>query len=117
MHLLLESHVPRTTPLGVVVSFGIHALLAFVVIAAYRSGLEDSDKALDEFAMFLVPPNRPIYVAGNLARFQAGTNGEGKNPGEKGQRGTGSGSAGAYSAAAGDTATSTQLSISLPTML
>src|SRR5262245_49938084 len=91
MHLLLESHVPRTTPLGVVVSFGIHALLAFVVIGAYRQGLDDSDKSLDEFAMFLIPPNRAIYVAGNGPAFVRGEEGNGKRATQKGNGGSGKG--------------------------
>ena len=118
MHVLLESHVPRTTPLGVVVSIGIHALLAFVVVGAYQQGLDDADNALDEYAMFLVPKNRPIYVAGDGAEYVRGEEGSGKRSAQKGNGGTGKeGGAGAYSPTAGDTATSTQLTISLPNIL
>jgi hypothetical protein len=118
MHLLLESHDTRTTPLGAVVSLGVHVLLAFVVITAYRQGLDESDKALDEFAMFLVPPNRAIYVAGNGPAFIRGEDSEGKKSNQKGQGGTGKESgAGQFSPTTGDTATSTQLTISLPNVL
>jgi hypothetical protein len=117
MHLLLESHDTRTTPLGVVVSLGIHALLAFVVVSAYRAGVEEDSQALDEFAMYLVPPNRAIYVAGNSAEYQTGTEEKGTRKGERGSGGTGSGTEGAFTATAGDTATSTQLTISLPNVL
>lgn len=119
MHLLLESHVPRTTPLGVLVSFGVHAVLAFVVVTAYRQGLTNSDRPLDEFAMFLVPTDHKVFVAGNNSNaYDPGTEGEGKKSREKGQGGSGSaGSAGPLSRTAGDTATSTQLTIDLPTLL
>jgi TonB family protein len=118
MHLLLESHDTRTTPLGVVVSLGVHALLAFVVITAYRQGLDEADQTLDEYAMYLVPPNRAIYVAGDGAAFVRGTEGNGSRTTQKGQGGTGKdGESGLFSPAAGDTATSTQLTISLPSML
>jgi TonB family protein len=117
MQLLLESHETRTTPLGVVVSLGIHALLAFVVVAAYRQGADEGDPALDEFAMFLVPPDKAIYVAGDGATFKRGTEGDASKEGDQGQAGQGTGETGAYSPTAGDTATSTQLTISLPTML
>lgn len=118
MHLLLESHVPKTTPLGVAVSLGIHALLAFVVVSAYRHGSEDPDQALEEFAMFLVPPDRSIYVAGDGTQYVQGTEGEGRKASDEGQGGTGKeGGSGLASPIAGDTATSTQLTISLPNLL
>ena len=117
MHLLLESHDTRTTPLGVVVSLGVHVLLAFVVVTAYRQGV-DKAEALDEFAMFLVPPNRAIFVAGDGPSFVRGEDSEGKKSHEKGHGGTGKGgSEGLFSPTAGDTATSTQLTISLPNLL
>src|SRR5678816_4532835 len=113
MHLLLESHDTRTTPLGVVVSLGVHVLLAFVVVTAYRQGLDQSDKSPDEFAMFLVPPNRAIYTAGDGPAFVRGEDSEGKKSKEKGNGGTGKeGSEGQFSPTTGDTATSTQLTIS-----
>jgi len=118
MHLLLESHDTRTTPLGAVVSFGVHALLAFVVITAYRQGLDQSDKSPDEFAMYLVPPNRAIYVAGNGPAFIRGEDADGKKSNQKGHGGDGKdGGTGQFSPTAGDTATSTQLTISLPNVL
>jgi len=119
MHLLLESRYTRTTPLGIVVSLGIHGLLAFVVVTAYRQGASDPDRVLDEFAMFLVPPDHKVYVAGNnSAAYDPGTQGDGKKASEKGEGGRGSaGTSGRLSATAGDTATSTQLTIDLPTVL
>ena len=118
MQLLLESHETRTTPLGVVVSLGVHALLAFVVIAAYNRGFDEPDQALDQYAMFLVPENRPLLVVGSDVTFQPGAKGDGEKTSEKGQRGLGTpASTGEYSPAAGDTATSTQLTISLPSIL
>jgi hypothetical protein len=117
MHLLLESHETKVTPLGAVVSLGVHALLAFVILAAYQTRFEDSQESFDEFAMFLVPPDRAIYVDGSDARYKSGTQGDGKNPGEKGLRGGGKGTDGTFSMAAGDTAASTQLSIDLPNLI
>ena len=117
MHLLLESHDTKVTPLGAVVSLGVHALLAFVILAAYQTGLEDSKDSFDEFAMFLVPPDRAIYVDGSSARSNSGTQGDGKNTGEKGLKGSGKGTEGTFSMAAGDTAASTQLSIDLPNLM
>jgi len=119
MHLLLESHEPRTTPLGVLVSLGVHALLAVVVVSAYRQGLSDSDRMLDEFAMFLVPTDHKVYVAGNnSSAYDPGTQGEGKKSRDKGQGGSGSaGSSGPLSPTAGATANSTQLTIDLPTLM
>jgi len=111
MHLLLESHEPRTTPFGAVVSLGVHVVLAFVVVTAYRQGVNQSE-ALDEFAMFLVPPNRAIYVSGDGPAFVRGEDSQGKKSNEKGQGGTGKeGSEGQFSPTAGDTA------ISLPNLL
>ena len=117
MHLLLESHDTKTTPFGAVVSLGVHVLLAFVVVTAYRQGVDQSE-ALDEFAMFLVPPNRAIYVAGDGPAFVKGEDSQGKKSKEKGNGGTGKeGSEGQFSPTTGDTATSTQLTISLPNFL
>ena len=119
MHLLLESHEPKTTPLGAVVSLGVHIVLAFVVISAYRQGLDEARDVLDEFAMFLVPPNRMIYVAGDGPALVRGEDNDGKKTNnQKGHGGSGrDGAVGAYSPSAGDTATSTKLTISLPNML
>ncbi|HKP30721.1 MAG TPA: energy transducer TonB [Gemmatimonadales bacterium] len=117
MHLLLESHDTRTTPLGVVVSLGVHVVLAFVVITAYREGLDEA-KAPDEFAMFLVPPNRMIYVAGDGPALVRGDDSDGKTSNQKGHGGSGEeGGSGAFSPSTGDTATSTKLTISLPNIL
>ena len=118
MQLLLESHETRTTPLGVVVSLGVHALLAFVVVAAYQKGVAEDEQGLDEYPMFLVPENRRMQVDGNTESYNPGVQGDGKKTGEKGQRGLGTpGEFGAFSPAVGDTATSTQLTIALPTTL
>jgi len=119
MHLLLESHDSRTTPLGVLISLGVHAALAFVVVAAYRQGVTDADRRLDEFAMFLVPTEHTVFVAGNNANaYDPGDEGKGKKSTDKGQGGSGSaGSSGPLSPTAGDTANSTRLTIDLPTLL
>jgi hypothetical protein len=119
MHLLLESHEPKTTPFGVVISLGVHALLAFVVISAYRQGMTKADHLLDEFAMFLVPTEHKVYVQGNNSTaYDPGNTGEGKKSRDKGDGGLGSAAGnGPYSRTVGDTANSTQLTIDLPTLL
>ena len=119
MHLLLESHEPKTTPLGVVISLGVHAALAFVVITAYRQGVTKADHLLDEFAMFLVPTQHQVYVAGNNSTaYDPGEQGKGEKSREKGEGGQGnSAGTGPYSRTVGDTANSTQLTIDLPTLL
>jgi hypothetical protein len=50
MHLLLESHDTRTTPLGVAISLVVHAVLGIVVITAYRQGSSNENNLLNEFA-------------------------------------------------------------------
>jgi TonB family protein len=120
MQLLLETHEPRTTPLGLAVSVVVHSVLALVLVtAAYRQTSDEHRQLLDEFATFLVPPDRVGQVAGNnSSNWNPGTAGEQRKTSEKGQGGTGTqGSAGPLSPTAGDTANSTQLKIDLPSLL
>lgn len=119
MQLLLETHEPRIMPLGMAVSLVVHAMLALVVVSAYRQTSTEREGLMDEFVTFLVPPNRQARVVGDDAvRWNPGNPGDGKKTAAKGQGGSGTpGSAGPLSPAAGDTATSTQLKIDLPSLL
>jgi len=120
MHLLLETHEPRTTPLGLAVSIVVHTVLAAVVVtAAYRRTSNERQRLLDEFATFLVPPDRVGRIAGdNSSRWNPGTEGDRRKTSEKGEGGSGrSGSSGPLSPTAGDTANSTRIKIDLPAML
>lgn len=118
MHLLLESHDTRTTPLGVAISLVVHAVLGIVVIAAYRQGA-DENSLLNEFASYLVPIERVAGWQGDpFVNFDPGQKGDGKKPTEKGAGGLGApGGTGEHSPAAGDTANSTQLRITLPSII
>jgi TonB family protein len=119
MHLLLESHDTRTTPLGVAISLVVHAVLGIVVITAYRQGSSNENNLLDEFATYLVPIERVAGWEGDpSANFDPGEKGDGKKPTEKGAGGIGTpGGTGPHSPTAGDTANSTQLRITLPSMI
>lgn len=120
MHLLLETHEPRTTPLGLAVSVVVHSVLAVVLVtAAYRQTSDERERLLDEFATFLVPPDRMGQIAGdNSSHWNTGAQGDQRKTSEKGQGGNGrAGSTGPVSPTAGDTANSTQLKIDLPTLL
>jgi hypothetical protein len=118
MHLLLESHDTRTTPFGVAISLVVHAVLGIVVIAAYRQGA-DENSLLNEFAAYLVPIERVAGWRGDPSvNFDPGEKGDGKQPTEKGDGGIGApGGTGQPSPTAGDTANSTQLRITLPSIL
>ena len=118
MHLLLESHDTRTTPVGVAISLVVHAVLAAVVVVAYRQGGSE-DNLLDEFASYLVPIERVAGWQGDpTVNFNPGAEGDGKKASEKGSGGMGAaGGTGPHSPTAGDTANSTQLRITLPSII
>ncbi len=119
MQLLLETHEPRITPLGIAVSVLVHAMLGVVVVSAYHQTTTEQEGLMDQFVTYLVPPNRQARVTGeDAAKWNPGNPGDGKKSTEKGQGGSGTpSSSGPLSATAGDTATSTQLSIDLPSIL
>ena len=91
MHLLLESHEPKTTPLGVVISLGVHALLAFVVITAYRQGVTE-DRSSPRRIRDVPRSHRAPGVrrrGTTRTRTTRAKQGEGKKSREKGEGGAG----------------------------
>lgn len=119
MQLLLETHETRSTPLGLAVSVVIHVALLGVVVAAYRTSAEERERLLDEFVTFLVPPDRISQMGSHaMTRYDPGMEGTRTPTSDKGERGAGTpGGSGRVSPTAGDTATSTKLTIDLPTVL
>jgi len=119
MHLLLESHANRNTPLGMAASVVIHALLVGAVVVAYRQEQPDRQRLLDEFVTFLVPPDRPReqqrVEGASFSGTAAAENTRGTEQGDGGRAvelGTGP-----VDEESGDTAQSVTLSIDLPALL
>jgi TonB family protein len=58
MHLLLESHERRDTPIGMAASIAIHVGLVGLIALAYKEA-PARPGLVEQFVTFLIPPDRP----------------------------------------------------------
>lgn len=119
MHLLLESHANRNTPLGMAASVVIHVVLVALVVLAYQQERPERQRLLEEFVTFLVPPDRPPEQRGTEgAAWTGSVAAEGGEAAKEGNRGTAVElGTGPVKEEAGDSAESAPMTIDLPALM